>query len=123
MEGRSSMEEGRSLLVELLLQADLFSNQVEALGRKQLSPPDMDVLSEKIGQCRGILGHLQELYESDKLAVTDPETCADFRNLVMSLLWVNFLAREVIDRKTFRKLVQIESTFTYALITRPRQNR
>jgi hypothetical protein len=107
----------------LLLQADLFCNRVEALGRKQLSRPDMDALSLKISQCRGILAHLQQLYDDDKLAVTDPETCADFRNLVMSLLWVNFLAREVIDRRMFRKLVQIESTFTYVLVTRPKQKR
>jgi hypothetical protein len=123
MERRSDREEGTLLLLELLLQADLFCNRVEALGRKQLSRPDMDALSLKISQCRGILAHLQQLYDDDKLAVTDPETCADFRNLVMSLLWVNFLAREVIDRRMFRKLVQIESTFTYVLVTRPKQKR
>jgi hypothetical protein len=123
MERRSDRDEGSLLLVELLLQTDLFCNRVEALGRKQLSRPDMDALSLKISQCRGILAHLQQLYDDDKLAVTDPETCADFRNLVMSLLWVNFLAREVIDRRMFRKLVQIESTFTYVLVTRPKQKR
>lgn len=120
MERRSDMKEGTLLLVELLLQADLFCNQVEALGRKALSRSDMEALALKISQCRGILSHLQQLYDDDKLAVTDPETCANFRNLVMSLLWVNFLGRELIDRKLFRKLVQIESTLTYALITRPK---
>ena len=111
------------LLPELMLQSDLFCTHVEALSRNRLSPSDTDALRLKINQCRGILLHLQELYEEDKLEVADPETCADFRNLMMSLLWVSFLTRELIDRRMFRKLVQIESTFTYALITRPRQKK
>ena len=122
VEARLSMEEGTALLVELLLQADLFCNRVEALARSQLSRSDLDALRLKISQCRGILTHLQQLYENDTLAIRDPETCADFRNLVISLLWVNFLGRDLIDRKMFRKLVQIESSFTYALITRPKQS-
>ena len=117
------MDEGTALLIDLLLQADLFCNQVEALGKKKLSPSHAHALSLKISQCRGILAHLQELYESDTLAVKDPGTCVDFRTLVMSLLWVSFLARELIDHRLFRRLVQIESTFTYTLITRPKQKR
>jgi hypothetical protein len=115
------MEEGTSLLVELLLQSELFCNRVEAVSRDKLSGLQMDDLRLKISQCRGFLAHLQQLYETDTLAISNPETCAGFRSLVMSLLWVNFLGRELIDRKMFRKLVQIESTFTYALVTRPKQ--
>ena len=43
---------------------------------------------------------------------------ADFRQLVMALLWVAFYARTAIDFRIFRMLVRIESGFTYVLVTR-----
>lgn len=112
------MDEETALLVELILQADLFCNGVEAAGKKALLLSDMHALSLKISQCRGVLSHLQKLYENDELTVHDPGICADFRTLVMSLMWVNFLAKGLVGLELFRKLVQIESGFTYALITR-----
>lgn len=115
------MDDGTALLIEVLLQADLFCNQVEALAKKNVPFPDLSALRLKISQCRGILAHLQGLYEKDKFAVKDPGTCADCRNLVISLLWVSFLARDLLDHRMFRRLVQIESSFTYAIITRPRR--
>jgi hypothetical protein len=72
----------------------------------------------KISQCRGALTQLQAKFENDKLTIDDALVCADFRTLVMSLLWVNFAGRLLIDFKLFRKLVQIESGFTYLLIGR-----
>jgi len=92
-----------------MLQAEVFCAQVEAVSKKDLSLSDMHALNLKINQCRGELVHLQELYETDNLTINDPAVCADFRRLVMSLLWVNFLGRSSIDFKLFRKLVQIES--------------
>ncbi len=77
----------------------------------------------KISQCQGILAQLQETYESDRLEVTDPAVCAAFRHLVMALLWVNFLGRDVVDYRMYRKLVCIESSLTYALITGPNAKR
>lgn len=112
------MDEETSLLIELMLQAELFCATVEALGKKKLSLADMHALSLKISQCRSVLANLQDKYDNDELTVGDPAICADFRNLVMSLLWVNFLAQGLIDFRLFRKLVQIESSFTYLLITR-----
>ena len=112
------MDEETALLVELMLQADLFCNEVETAGKKALLLADMHALSLKISQCRGVLSHLQKLYENDELTVHDPGVCADFRTLIMSLMWVNFLAKGLVDFKLFRKFVQIESGFTYALITR-----
>ncbi len=107
-----------ALLVELMLQAELFCAQVEAAGKKVLSVPEVHTLLLKISQCRGALNQLQTKYDSDELTIDDALVCADFRTLVMSLLWVQFLARQFIDFRLFRKLVQIESGFTYLLIGR-----
>ena len=108
------------LLVELMLQADLFCNQTEAAAKKKLPAAEMKELRLKISQCRGALAELQEKYENDQLSIANTAVCADFRNLLISLQWAGFLARGSLDRRLFRKLVQIESGFTYLLITRRR---
>jgi hypothetical protein len=112
------MDEETSLLVELMLHAEIFCNEVEAAAKKTLSVEEMCELSLKLSQCRGALGELQTKYESEILRIADPAVCADFRNLITSLLWANFLGRQVITLRLYRKLVQIESGFTYLLITR-----
>ena len=119
------MDADDALLVELMLQAEVFCNRVEAVAKKSLPHSELEELRLKIGQCRGALAELQRKYEDDQLTITKTTICAEFRNLVMSLLWVNFLARNAVDRRLYRKLVQIESGFTYLLITRKRtaQNR
>jgi hypothetical protein len=117
------MDPDDSLLTDLMLQADVFCAQAEAAGKKTLSSAEMEDLRLKISQCRGALSELQGRYEKDQLTITNAAVCADFRNLVMALLWLSFLARDVIDRRLFRKLVQIESSFTYLLITRKRDTR
>ncbi len=116
------MDAEDSLLVELMLQAEVFCSQVEAAAAKRsLSGSEMEDLRLKISQCRGALAELQDKYEADQLTITNPAACADFRNVVTSLLWVNYLAGSAaVDRRLYRKLVQIESTFTYLLITRKR---
>jgi hypothetical protein len=38
--------------------------------------------------------------------------------LVMALMWIAFYARTAIDFKTYRRLVMIESSFTYLLSCR-----
>ena len=115
------MDAEDSLLVELMLQAEVFCSQVEAAASKRSLPgSEMEDLRLKISQCRGALAELQGKYESDQLTLANPGACADFRNLVISLLWVNYLAGSAVDRRLYRKLVQIESTFTYLLITRKR---
>ena len=115
------MDAEDSLLVELMLQAEVFCSQVEAAAAKRNLPgSEMEGLRLKISQCRGALAELQDKYEADQLTIANPAACADFRNLVISLLWVNYLAGSAVDRRLYRKLVQIESTFTYLLITRKR---
>jgi hypothetical protein len=111
------LSEDDALLVEIMLQSELFCAQVEALGKKKLPLAEMHTLSLKISQCRGILTHLQEKYDEDKLTTADSAICADVRNLIMCLMWVNFLGRALVDFKLCRKLVQIESGFTYLLIS------
>ena len=119
------MDADDSLLVEAMLQTEVFCNQVEAAANRSLPLSELEELRLKISQCRGALRELQSKYDDDELTVNNTVVCADFRNLVTSLLWVNFFARHVLDRRLYRKLVQIESTFTYLLITRKRtpQNR
>jgi hypothetical protein len=112
------LSERDALLVELMLQADLFCSQIEKLGKQKLPLSEMHALLLKISQCRGALTQLQAKFENDELTIDDALVCADFRTLVMSLLWVQFIARQFIDFKLFRRLVQIESGFTYLLISR-----
>jgi|KBSMisStaDraftv2_1062788.scaffolds.fasta_scaffold989398_1 hypothetical protein len=112
------LSERDALLVELMLQAELFCSQIERLGKKKLPLSEVHALLLKISQCRGALTQLQAKFENDELTIEDPLVCADFRTLVMSLLWVHFFARKFTDFKLFRRLVQIESGFTYLLAGR-----
>lgn len=114
------MTEESALLAEIMLQSAVFCAAVEEAAVMQALPNTViDPLRLKISQCQGILAQLQETYESDRLEVTDPAVCASFRHLLMALLWVNFLGRDVVDYRMYRSLVCIESSLTYALITRP----
>ena len=110
------MRQDTDLLAEMMLQAEVFCTRIEAAAIGRLRKADNDELRLKISQCRGALGTLQGYYEANKLTIDSPAVCANFRQLVMSLLWVTFRAGSIVDRRLFRKLVQIESGFTYLLI-------
>lgn len=112
------MIEETSALTEIMLQAELFCSKLEALAKKCLPLSEMHALSLKISQCRGVLSHLQELYEEEELTLENPAIRAEFHQLLMYLLWVNFLGRNCIDLDLFRKLIQMESSFTHLLIIR-----
>jgi hypothetical protein len=105
-----------ALLPELLLQSELICSSLEA--RIQDMPPgrDLDELRFKISQCRGTLSELQSLFDNGQLLLSHRPTAANFRQLVMSLMWVLFYARTSVDFRLFRKLVAIESTLTFLLI-------
>ena len=75
-------------------------------------------LRTKIGQIRNQLASLQELFNEGKLNLENPPVPADFRQMIIALLWVAFYARTAIDYRTFRRLVLIEASFTYLLVTR-----
>lgn len=109
--------EDSALLAEMMLQAEVFCSRIEAATGRVPKDRNRDELRLKISQCRGALATLQDLYEQDQLTIADSTARAVFRHLIMSLLWVSFHAADVVDRRLFRRLVQIESGFTYLLIT------
>lgn len=112
------MSEDTATLAELMLHADQFCAGVESAVKA--APQDHlkdEELRLKIGQCRNILARLQGFFDLDELNINNASVRADFRYLVMTVLWVAFESRRAIDFKLFRMLVRIESGFTYLLIT------
>jgi hypothetical protein len=108
-------KEDAETLAELMLHADQFCSSVEAATKDVAPNPEQEELKTKLGQCRAQLAHLQNVFDEDKLKIENPAVRADFRHLVMALMWVAFYARTAIDFKTYRRLVMIESSFTYLL--------
>jgi hypothetical protein len=112
------MNEDTETLAELMLHADRFCSKVEDAIKDVAPIPEEKDLRTKIGQCRNQLAYLQEVFNDNKLNIENPRVRAEFRQLVMALLWVAFYARAAIDFRVFRMLVQIESGFTYLLAIR-----
>ena len=112
------MKEDSETLAELVLHADQFCSKIEAATKDVAPNPEQEELRTKLGQCRAQLAHLQNVFDEDKLNIENPAVRADFRHLVMALMWVAFYARTAIDFKTYRRLVVIESSFTYLLVSR-----
>jgi len=114
----SLMNEDTETLADLMLHADQFCSKVEAATQDVAPNPEEKELRTKIGQCRNQLAYLQEVLNDGKLNIENPRVRADFRQLVMALLWISFYARSAIDFRIFRMLVMIESGFTYLLVSR-----
>jgi hypothetical protein len=112
------MNEDTETLAELMLHADRFCSKVEDAIKDVAPIPEEKDLRTKIGQCRNQLAYLQEVFNDNKLNIENPRVRAEFRQLVMALLWISFYARAAIDFRVFRMLVQIESGFTYLLTIR-----
>jgi hypothetical protein len=112
------MKEDTETLAELMLHADQFCSRVEEATKDVAPIAEQSELRLKIGQIRNQLASLRELFNEGKLNVENPTVRAEFRHVVIALLWVAFYARSAIDFKTFRMLVRIESGFTYLLVTR-----
>jgi hypothetical protein len=112
------MSEDTETLVELMLHAEQFCSKVDEATKDVAPIAEHGELRTKIGQIRNQLTELQEIFNDGKLSIENPRVRADFRQMVMALLWVAFYARSAIDFKTFRMLVRIESGFTYLLVTR-----
>jgi hypothetical protein len=109
------MNEDSETLTELMLHADQFCSKIEAAMKDVAPNPEQEELRTKLGQCRVQLAHLQNVFDEDKLDIENPAVRADFRHLVMALMWIAFYARTTIDFKTYRRLVMIESSFMYLL--------
>jgi hypothetical protein len=115
---QAPMKEHTETLAELMLHADRFCSKVEAATQDVAPNPEEKELRTKIGQCRNQLAYLQEVFNEGKLRIENPRVRAEFRQLVMALLWIAFYARSAIDFRIFRMLVRIESGFTYLLVSR-----
>ena len=109
------MNEETALLSELMLQADVFCGQIEDKLRGTPKTDEQTELRLKIGQGRGALSELQEAYNQGHLRLSSARVRADFRSLIIALLWIAFRAKQLVDFRLFRKLVQIESGFTFLL--------
>ena len=102
----------------LLLHADQFCSKVEQATKDVAPTPEEKELRAKIGQCRTQLAYLQEAFNDGKLTVENPSVRAEFRHLVIALLWIAFYSRTAINFRVFRMLVRIEAGFTYLLVNR-----
>jgi len=110
-------EENTFTLAELMFCAERFCLKVEsAIADCAPEPEDDSELALKIGQCRNLLVRLQQAFEEDELRIENNSVRTDFRTLVLTLLWVAFRARRVIDYRLFRMVVLVEAGFTYLLV-------
>jgi hypothetical protein len=114
----TAMSEDTDILAELMLHADQFCSKVEHAANDVAPSPQGKELRAKLGQCRTQLAYLQEVFNDGKLSIEDPSVRAEFRQLIIALLWVAFHARGALDFRIFRMLVRIESGFTYLLVRR-----
>lgn len=108
------MSDETTLLSELMLHAQLFCSRGSWCQATAEVARTRGTAAE-ISQCRGALAQLQTRFEDDELSIRSRSVAADFRHLVMGLLWVSFQTGSIVDRRLFRKLIQIESGFTYLL--------
>jgi hypothetical protein len=109
---------GTPTLAELLFHAERFCVKVESASNDHvLTPIDRDELRLKIGQARNIAALLQQAYNDDELSLARASVRANYRYLIVSLLWVAFYGRQVLDFRTYRMLVLIESSYTLLLNT------
>ena len=109
------MTDDVTLLPELMLSAEVFCGAVEAAVMRIAQPSEREEIRLKISQCRGALAELQNCYDNDELTIADPIVRANFRYLVIGLLWAGLRAAPVLDFRTLRRLVQIEAGFTLLL--------
>ena len=103
-----SVSEDSETVAELMLHAEQFCSRVEEATKDVAPIAENSELRIKIGQIRNQLAELQEIFNDGKLSIENPRVRADFRQMVIALLWVAFYARSAIDFKTFRMLVRIE---------------
>lgn len=111
------MRDDVATLAEIMFLSEQYCVRVEAVIAKAGELDGRwDEVRLKIGQSRAILAVLQTAYDEDELTLQNRSVRANFRTLIMGLLWTAFQARDVIDRRIFRMLVLIESSFTYLLV-------
>jgi hypothetical protein len=112
------MAEELFTLHEMMLYVEQFLNAVERASKSQPKSRESEELRLKIGHCRNILSLLQDAFNENKLDIGEGAVQEQFRSVIMILHWVAFYAREVIDYRTFRRLVIVDAGFTRLLIAR-----
>jgi hypothetical protein len=103
-------------LPEMMLYADQFLNRAEVASRDKPKGPEGEELGLKVAQCRNLLALLQEAFNDGRLNITDDIVQEQFRSLILILHWVAFYARNVLDYRTYRRLVLVQAGFTRLLI-------
>jgi hypothetical protein len=110
------MDQAIELLAEMMLHADQFCSKAEALSQRLPDNADLQELRLKLGQARNTLGRLQHAYNHSALETSSAAAMAEFRQLIIALLWAGYYVREHLDFRTFRMLVSVEAGFTYLLL-------
>ena len=105
-------------LADLMLHAEQFCAQCDVLGSRVRDRDERAELRLKLSQCRGFLSLLQNSYDEGELRLSNPAVRANFRQLIIALLWVSFRVRQQLDFKLFRRVVIIEAGFTLLLAAR-----
>ena len=110
------MTKATDTLCEIMLAAERFCNEVEARRNDVVVGSEEKELIGKLGLCRTQLAYLQKTFNEDELELDNPLVRPAFRHLIIALMWVAFYSRTFIDFRLFRKLVLIDSSFSYMLI-------
>lgn len=103
-------------LAELLFYATQFSVRARNLLDDRPRTRERDEARLKLSRCERILELLQAAFNEDRLDIDNPAVCAQFRVLIIHLLWVSYYIRDVIDFRLYRILMQLEAGFTNLLI-------
>lgn len=111
------MPEDSETLAALIFHADTFCSRIESLSDDRvIFAPDREELRLKVGQCRNALERLQHEFDADRLRIADASIRAEFRFVLLMLLWAAFYGRRVLDRDAFRHLLLVYAEFTNLLI-------
>lgn len=101
---------------ELMLYADQFCSRMQFGGKRVVLQADREELFLKIGQGRALISQLQAAFDQDNLGMESVLICEQFRCLVLTLHWVAFYGRTVIERSAFKKLILLEAGLSRLLI-------
>ena len=110
------MDQNSELLAEMMLHAAQFCNQAETFSTLLDNKRDLEEFRLKLGQARNMLERLQQTYNESALDMQNKGLMAEFRQLIIALLWMGYYTRQHLDFRLFRRLVSIEAAFTYLLL-------
>jgi hypothetical protein len=111
------MNQDTELLAEMMLHAAQFCSKTDALSARISDKKELDEFRLKLGQARNILERLQEAYNESVLDIKSKSLTAEFRQLIIVLLWMGYYTRQHLDLRLFRRLVSIEASFTHVLLS------